>query len=80
MTLRGIRRDLVLSDPEAVTVRVDAYLSRFGRRTFALEEDSVRRPEALDVVSIRPERIKLSLRPASVPAPAPAPAPAPNPS
>jgi hypothetical protein len=73
VTLRGIRRDLVLSDPEAVTVRVDAYLARFGRRTFALEEDSVRRPEALDVVGILPERIKLSLRPAAVPAPTPGP-------
>jgi hypothetical protein len=75
VTLRGIRRDLVLSDPEAVSVRVDAYLARFGRRTFTLEGDSVRRPDALDVVSIRPERIKLSLRPAAVPA---TPTPTPN--
>ena len=63
--LRGLRRDLVLSEPDQVTVRVDAYLTRFGRRTFALEEDSVRRPDALDIVAIDPDRIKLSLRPAS---------------
>jgi diadenylate cyclase len=78
VTLRGIRRDLVLSDPEAVSVRVDAYLARFGRRTFALEEDSVRRPETLDVVAIRPERVKLSLRAAAEPAGPPTPAGAPN--
>ncbi len=64
VTLRGLRRDLVLSEPDQVGVRVDAYLARFGRRTFALGEDSVRRPDALDVVAVRPERIKVSLRPA----------------
>ncbi len=63
--LRGLRRDLVLSEPDQVTVRVDAYLARLGRRTFALDEDSVRRPDALDIVAIDPDRIKLSLRPAS---------------
>jgi len=64
VTLRGLRRDLVLSEPDQVAVRVDAYLARMGRRTFALEEDSVRRPEGLDVVAVHPERVKVSLRPA----------------
>jgi hypothetical protein len=44
-------------------VRVDAYLARLGRRTFTLDEDSIRRPDTLDLVSIDPDRIKLSLRP-----------------
>jgi len=69
VTLRGIRRELVLSDPNQVAVRVDGYLARMGRRTFAIEEDSVRRPEALDVVGVHPDRVKVSLRPAAGAAP-----------
>jgi uncharacterized protein (TIGR00159 family) len=64
VTLRGIRRDLVLSDPDQVAVRVDAYLARFGRRTFAISEDSVRRPDGLDVVALNTKQVKVSLRPA----------------
>jgi diadenylate cyclase len=67
VTLRGLRRDLVLSNPDQVAVRVDGYLARMGRRTFAIEEDSVRRPEGLDVVRVHPDRVKVSLRPAPVP-------------
>lgn len=65
VTLRGLRRELVLSEPDQVTVRVDGFLARMGRRTFAIAEDSVRRPEALDVVAVRPDRVKVSLRPAA---------------
>jgi len=64
VTLRGLRRDLVLSEPDQVGVRVDAYLARMGRRTFAIEEDSVRRPDGLDVVTVHPDRVKVSVRPA----------------
>ena len=72
VTLRGLRRNLVLSEPDQVGVRVDAYLARMGRRTFALEEDSVRRPDGLDVVAVHPERVKVSLRPAGgAPLPSP---------
>ncbi len=72
VTLRGLRRNLVLSEPDQVAVRVDAYLARMGRRTFALEEDSVRRPDGLDVVAVHPERVKVSVRPAGgAPLPSP---------
>ena len=67
VTLRGLRRELVLSEPDQVTVRVDGFLARMGRRTFAIAEDSVRRPEALDVVAVHPDRVKVSLRPAAGP-------------
>ena len=67
VTLRGLRRELVLSEPDQVTVRVDGFLARMGRRTFAIAEDSVRRPEALDVVAVRPDRVKVSVRPAAAP-------------
>lgn len=66
VTLRGLRRDVVFSERDTVAVRVDAYLARFGRRTFALEEDSVVRPDVLDVVSISPDKVKLSLRAAPI--------------
>ena len=62
VTLRGLRRELALSETDQVVVRVDAYLARLGRRTFTLDEDAVRRPDTLDVVSIEPERVKLDLR------------------
>ena len=65
VTLRGLRRDLVLSDPDQVSVRVDGFLARMGRRTFAISEDSVRRPDPLDVVAVHPDRVKVSLRPAA---------------
>jgi uncharacterized protein (TIGR00159 family) len=71
VTLRGLRRDLVLSKPEQVAVRVDGYLARMGRRTFAIADDSVRRPDALDVVSVHPDRVKVSLRPAPIASPGP---------
>ncbi len=63
VTLRGLRREVVFAEANAVAVRVDAYLARFGRRTFALEEDAVVRPDALDVVLIQPDKVVLSLRP-----------------
>ena len=69
VTLRGLRRELVLSEPDQVTVRVDGFLARMGRRTFAIAEDSVRRPEALDVVAVRPDRVKVSVRPAAAAGP-----------
>jgi uncharacterized protein (TIGR00159 family) len=71
VTLRGLRRDLVISNPEQVAVRVDGYLARMGRRTFAIGDDSVRRPDALDVVSVHPDRVKVSLRPAPIASPGP---------
>jgi diadenylate cyclase len=69
VTLRGLRRDLVLSDPDQVSVRVDGFLARMGRRTFAIEEGSVHRPDALDVVSVHPDHVKVSLRAASAESP-----------
>ena len=65
VALRGLRRDLVLA-PEAVTVRVDGYLTRFGRRTFSLSNADVLRPASLAVVEIAPDKIRLSLEPVEV--------------
>jgi hypothetical protein len=63
VTLRGLRRDLVLARRGEVSIRIDAYLSRLGRRTFAVSTQDVVKPDAISVVAIEPERILLSLRP-----------------
>jgi uncharacterized protein (TIGR00159 family) len=64
VTLRGLQRSLLLMDPEDVPVRVDAYLARFGRRTFKIAVQDIDTPDALEVVAIEPETIKISLVPA----------------
>lgn len=64
VTLRGLRRDLLLAESADLSVEIDAYLSRFGRRTFAVSEEDVRTPDTVTVVGVEPERIRISLRPA----------------
>ena len=59
--LAGRRRDLVLARNGTVEVRVDALLARNGRRTFQITADLVARPEGLEVTSIRPDRVKISI-------------------
>jgi uncharacterized protein (TIGR00159 family) len=59
--LAGRRRDLVLARNGAVEVRVDALLARLGRRTFEITPALVDHPEGLEVTSIRPDRVKISI-------------------
>jgi uncharacterized protein (TIGR00159 family) len=59
--LSGRRRDLVLARDGSVEVRIDADLARLGRRTFELTPALVERPEGLEVTSIRPDRVKISI-------------------
>lgn len=74
VTLRGIRRRLVFSEADEVALRLDATLAQLGRRTFALDARQVQRPDGLTVVSIDPDRVKLSLRPLpAIETPPPAP-------
>lgn len=65
VTLRGLRRDLVLAERAGVSIDIDAYLARLGRRTFVISPQDVRRPETLSVVALDPEKVVLSLEPAS---------------
>lgn len=62
VVLAGRRRDLYLLSPEALSVRVDAVLVDMGRRSFSLSPANVRHPEDTEVLSIRPETVKISLR------------------
>lgn len=71
VTLRGLRRDLLLAERAAVSVRVDAYLARLGRRTFAVSAQNVHKPDALSVVSLAPEKVRVSLKTAAPTAPSP---------
>lgn len=66
VTLRGLRRDLLLAERSDISIRVDAYLAELGRRTFTINSSNVRKPESLSVVAITPEKVKLSV--ASIPA------------
>lgn len=59
--LSGRRRDLVLARNGTVEVRVDALLARLGRRTFQITPALVEHPEGLEVTSIRPDRVKISI-------------------
>lgn len=69
VTLRGRRRDILLAERAGLAVQVDAYLARLGRRTFTLTSDAVSAPDAVDVLSIEPQKIRLSLQPAEEPGP-----------
>jgi uncharacterized protein (TIGR00159 family) len=62
VTLRGLRRRLLLVDRDDVSVHLDAYLARFGRRTFSLSATNVQATGDLEVVGIEPETVRLSLR------------------
>lgn len=65
VTLRGLRRDLMLAQRGEISIRIDAYLARLGRRTFAISAQDVRRPDAVSVVGVAPDRVRLSLRAAT---------------
>lgn len=73
--LRGPRRELLLAERSGLEVRIDAYLARLGRRTFALEPSQIHGHGGASVVAIHPERVRLDLEPTSPPDPADAPDP-----
>jgi uncharacterized protein (TIGR00159 family) len=59
--LTGRRRDLMLARQGQIEVRVDALLARLGRRSFTVSPDLVAHPEGLEVTSVRPGRVKISI-------------------
>ncbi|MFT5287399.1 MAG: diadenylate cyclase [Myxococcota bacterium] len=61
VTLRGAQHDLDRADLFGVSVKIDGYLSRFGRRTFTIRSDDINHPAGLSVVRIEPEKIRLSM-------------------
>lgn len=70
VSLSGRRRDLLFLSEDDVTVRVDAFLVKLGRRTFELDPDRVTRPPGASVASLEPERVRIVVRAALPDAPA----------
>ncbi len=68
--LTGRRRDLVLARQGQVEVRVDALLARLGRRSFSVSPELVAHPDGLEVTSVQPSRVKISIGSAEPGAPA----------
>lgn len=62
VVLSGPRRSLFFGEPEEARVRIDAFLARLGRRTFALGPSQVQAPPGFEVVSVEPRQVRLSLR------------------
>jgi len=60
--LSGPRRALYFRAPGQVEVRIDALLAQLGRRTFPVTPDDVRHPPNIDVLSVFPNTIRISLR------------------
>jgi diadenylate cyclase len=74
VSLTGRRRDLLFLSSNDVSVRVDAYLAKLGRRSFELDPDRVTRPNGADVASLEPERVRIAVAAAEPEPPAPQPA------
>jgi len=62
VTLSGPRRAYLLMDSGSLEVHIDALAASVGRRTFELDPEDVRRPEALSVENLAPGRVRLSLK------------------
>lgn len=62
VTLSGLRRDLFFRSREDVEARIDAFLVKLGRRTFRIALESIRTPQGLEVVSVEPAQVVLSIR------------------
>jgi uncharacterized protein (TIGR00159 family) len=60
--VEGTRSELYLSDRDALQVRVDALMAQLGRRTFAVTPAEVDHPEALRVLEVEPNRVRVELR------------------
>jgi hypothetical protein len=62
VTVSGPRRALVLGDPDAIGVHLDALLVQLGRRTFQVTPDLVTHPDGFQVHEVSPTEVRLSVR------------------
>ena len=62
VTLAGPRRELLLAQTTDFQVTIDALLVKFGRRTFVVSPKAVRHPTDLKVLTVKPEKVRLSVR------------------
>jgi len=61
VTVEGRRRDLHLGNRGKVSVRIDAFLARLGRRTFEIGPDELDHPPELEVIDVEPSKIRISI-------------------
>jgi DNA integrity scanning protein DisA with diadenylate cyclase activity len=69
VTVDGLRRDLFFLQPGALSVRVDAFLVRLGRRTFGVTPQSVGHPPDVEVSAVSPGSVVLTVRKPTGPEP-----------
>ena len=58
----GSRRALLLARTGDFRLVIDADLVKLGRRTFAVSADSVRHETDLQVVGVKPQKVRLAVR------------------
>jgi len=63
----GLRRDFFLIDRGELKVEIDAFLVQLGRRTFKVSPELIAHPPGLRIVSIDPQKLRLSVRSVEVP-------------
>ncbi|SHJ82388.1 TIGR00159 family protein [Malonomonas rubra DSM 5091] len=61
VTLTGQRRDLFQLDSKKFEIRLDATLSRFGRKTFPITQAHLLLPPEIEINQIRPADVKVSV-------------------
>jgi diadenylate cyclase len=60
--VEGPRRELLLAQAADFQLSIDASLVKLGRRTFAVSDTAVRHSTGLEVLDVRPEKVRLSVR------------------
>ena len=58
----GPRRDMFLASNADFQIVIDANLVRLGRRTFEVSAQSVRHATGLKIISIKPDKVKLTVQ------------------
>jgi uncharacterized protein (TIGR00159 family) len=62
VTFAGRRRDLYFLRPGELEVRIEPILVDQGRRSFSVTREDVHHPEAVEVLGVEPDRVRLALR------------------
>ena len=58
----GPRRELLLARAADFQLHIDAALVKLGRRTFAVSHTAVRHTTNLEILTVQPEKVRLSVR------------------
>lgn len=61
VTVSGPRGAVYLGPPDAIQVRIDAFLAQLGRRTFQINLDRVDHPPGVEVRGVSPSQVRISL-------------------